>query len=177
MTGPLLMFRKSLGVGVNGGKIGCDLIREDGRLAIEVPLSRKTNWVTAYLVVASLCLTTLGLVMLFSAGAVRGAQDLLSKQTVWLLLSLGAGAYMAYVDLKLVRRFTPLLFGLCILGLVLTLLPGIGVKVNGAQRWIGSLTNQPSNLPKLIGSVVLVFCFEPKRITGYPTLYSAGSGC
>ena len=92
-------------------------------MAIEVPLSRKTNWVTAYLVVASLCLTTLGLVMLFSAGAVRGAQDLLSKQTVWLLLSLGAGAYIAYVDLNLVRRFTPLLFGLCILGLVLTLLP------------------------------------------------------
>ena len=43
--------------------------------------------------------------MLFSAGAVRGAQDLLSKQTVWLLLSLGAGAYMAYVDLNLVRPY------------------------------------------------------------------------
>jgi len=140
-------------------------------LAIEVTLSRKTNWVTAYLVVASLCLTTLGLVMLFSAGAVRGAQDLLSKQTVWLLLSLGAGAYMAYVDLSLVRRFTPLLFGLCILGLVLTLLPGIGVKVNGAQRWIGlgPLRIQPSEFAK-IGLVLLFahyFASNQRKITTF----------
>jgi len=127
--------------------------------------------VTAYLVVVSLCLTTLGLVMLFSAGAVRGAQDLLSKQTVWLLLSLGAGAYMAYVDLGLVRRFTPLLFGLCILGLVLTLLPGIGVKVNGAQRWIGlgPLRIQPSEFAK-IGLVLLFahyFASNQRRITSF----------
>ena len=86
-------------------------------MAIELPLSRKTNWVTAYLVVLSLCLTTFGLVMLFSAGAVRGAQDLLTKQTVWLLLSLGAGAYMAYVDLDQVRRFTPCCLVFASLGL------------------------------------------------------------
>jgi len=125
-------------------------------LAIEVPIYRKTNWVAAYLVIASLCLTTIGLVMLFSAGAVRGAQDLLTKQSVWLCLSLGAGAFMAYIDLDFLRRYTPLLFGLCILGLILTLVPGIGVKVNGAQRWIGigPLRIQPSEFAK-IGLVLL----------------------
>jgi len=125
-------------------------------LAIEVPIYRKTNWVVAYLVVASLCLTTIGLVMLFSAGAVRGAQDLLTKQSVWLCLSLGAGAFMAYIDLEFLRRYTPLLFGLCMLGLILTLVPGIGVKVNGAQRWIGigPLRIQPSEFAK-IGMVLL----------------------
>lgn len=125
-------------------------------MAIEVPIYRKTNWVAAYLVIASLCLTTIGLVMLFSAGAVRGAQDLLTKQSVWLCLSLGAGAFMAYIDLDFLRRYTPLLFGLCILGLILTLVPGIGVKVNGAQRWIGigPLRIQPSEFAK-IGLVLL----------------------
>jgi len=125
-------------------------------LAIEVSLHRKTNWVVAYLVVASLCLTTIGLVMLFSAGAVRGAQDLLTKQSIWLCLSLGAGALIAYIDLEFLRRYTPLLFGLCMLGLILTLVPGVGVKVNGAQRWIGigPLRIQPSEFAK-IGLVLL----------------------
>jgi cell division protein FtsW len=125
-------------------------------LAIEVSLHRKTNWVVAYLVVASLCLTTIGLVMLFSAGAVRGAQDLLTKQSIWLCLSLGAGALIAYIDLEFLRRYTPLLFGLCMLGLILTLIPGVGVKVNGAQRWIGigPLRIQPSEFAK-IGLVLL----------------------
>jgi len=128
-------------------------------LAIEVPIYRKTNWVAAYLVIASLCLTTIGLVMLFSAGAVRGAQDLLTKQSVWLCLSLGAGAFMAYIDLDFLRRYTPLLFGLCILGLILTLVPGIGVKVNGAQRWIGigPLRIQPSEFAKI--GLVLLFAY------------------
>lgn len=125
-------------------------------MAIEVSLHRKTNWVVAYLVVASLCLTTIGLVMLFSAGAVRGAQDLLTKQSIWLCLSLGAGALIAYIDLEFLRRYTPLLFGLCMLGLILTLVPGVGVKVNGAQRWIGigPLRIQPSEFAK-IGLVLL----------------------
>lgn len=128
-------------------------------MAIEVPIYRKTNWVAAYLVIASLCLTTIGLVMLFSAGAVRGAQDLLTKQSVWLCLSLGAGAFMAYIDLDFLRRYTPLLFGLCILGLILTLVPGIGVKVNGAQRWIGigPLRIQPSEFAKI--GLVLLFAY------------------
>ena len=109
--------------------------------------------------IASLCLTTIGLVMLFSAGAVRGAQDLLTKQSVWLCLSLGAGAFMAYIDLDFLRRYTPLLFGLCILGLILTLVPGIGVKVNGAQRWIGigPLRIQPSEFAKI--GLVLLFAY------------------
>ena len=125
-------------------------------MAIEVSLHRKTSWVVAYLVVASLCLTTIGLVMLFSAGAVRGAQDLLTKQSIWLCLSLGAGALIAYIDLEFLRRYTPLLFGLCMLGLILTLVPGVGVKVNGAQRWIGigPLRIQPSEFAK-IGLVLL----------------------
>jgi cell division protein FtsW len=125
-------------------------------LAIEVSLHRKTNWVVAYLVVASLCLTTIGLVMLFSAGAVRGAHDLLTKQSIWLCLSLGTGALIAYIDLEFLRRYTPLLFGLCMLGLILTLVPGVGVKVNGAQRWIGigPLRIQPSEFAK-IGLVLL----------------------
>jgi len=126
-------------------------------LAGTVTANKSANWVTAYVVIISLGLTMVGLVMLFSAGAVRGAQDLLIKQIVWVAASLLIGGYASIVNLEWLRNRTVLIFGLCLLGLVLTLIPGIGVKVNGAQRWIGlgSLRIQPSEFAK-IGMVLLL---------------------
>lgn len=130
--------------------------------------NKSTNWVTAYVVTVSLGLTMMGLVMLFSAGAVRGAQDLLFKQIVWVVVSLLVGGYASIVNLDWLRNRTILIFGLCLIGLVLTLIPGIGVKVNGAQRWIGlgSLRIQPSEFAK-IGMVLLLakyFAVEQRMI-------------
>ena len=126
-------------------------------MAGTVTANKSANWVTAYVVIISLGLTMVGLVMLFSAGAVRGAQDLLIKQIVWVAASLLIGGYASIVNLEWLRNRTVLIFGLCLLGLVLTLIPGIGVKVNGAQRWIGlgSLRIQPSEFAK-IGMVLLL---------------------
>jgi cell division protein FtsW len=120
-------------------------------LAGTVTLNKTTHWVSAYLVVASIGLTMIGLVMLFSAGAVRGAQDLLFKQIVWVLISLSAGFYASVVNLEWLRNRSVIIFAICIFGLVLTLLPGVGVKVNGAQRWIGlgPLRIQPSEFAKI----------------------------
>ncbi len=56
-------------------------------------LTKSNNWVSIYLVSVALGLTTLGLVMLFSAGAVRGAQALLTKQFIWLGLSIFGGKF------------------------------------------------------------------------------------
>ena len=131
--------------------------------------NKTANWVTAYVVTVSLGLTMMGLVMLFSAGAVRGAQDLLFKQIVWVAVSLLVGGYAAIVNLDWLRNRTILIFGLCLFGLFLTLLPGIGVKVNGAQRWIGlgSLRIQPSEFAK-IGMVLLLakYFSEEQRMIG-----------
>jgi len=138
-------------------------------LAGTVTANKTANWVTAYVVTVSLGLTMMGLVMLFSAGAVRGAQDLLFKQIVWVAVSLLVGGYAAIVNLDWLRNRTILIFGLCLLGLVLTLLPGVGVKVNGAQRWIGlgSLRIQPSEFAK-IGMVLLLakYFSEEQRMIG-----------
>ena len=131
--------------------------------------NKTANWVTAYVVTVSLGLTMMGLVMLFSAGAVRGAQDLLFKQIVWVAVSLLVGGYAAIVNLDWLRNRTILIFGLCLFGLILTLLPGVGVKVNGAQRWIGlgSLRIQPSEFAK-IGMVLLLakYFSEEQRMIG-----------
>src|SRR3954451_3311082 len=49
------------------------------------------------------------------------------------------------------RRYTPLLLGAAFLMLLLVHVPGLGVRVNGARRWLGAgpLTFQPSEVMKL----------------------------
>lgn len=135
---------------------------------VETKLEQKENkpgdWVMIYVIFAALSLTVLGLVMLFSAGVVRGAQALLTKQVIWLILSLAVGAYAIFINLDWLRRRAWLIFGICMLGLVLTLVPGIGVKVNGAQRWIGlgPLRVQPSEFAK-IGLVLILAAYFASR--------------
>ena len=123
------------------------------------------NWVTFYVIIVALSLTTLGLVMLFSAGIVKGAQALLTKQIIWVALSLMMGAYATYMNLDWVRKRAWWIFGLCMFGLVLTLIPGVGVKVNGAQRWVGfgPLRIQPSEFAKIGLVLVLAHYFSSKH--------------
>ncbi len=122
------------------------------------------NAVSAFVVAIALALTTLGLVMLFSAGAARGAHALLSKQALWLCLSVLAGGAAAMVNLEWLRRRSWLIFGACALALALVFVPGLGVKVNGAQRWLGlgPLRVQPSEFAK-IGLVLLLATYLSAR--------------
>ena len=57
-----------------------------------------------YVIFVALSLTMLGLVMLFSAGVVKGAQALLTKQVIWLALSLAMGTYAAFMNLDWLRE-------------------------------------------------------------------------
>ena len=84
------------------------------RVAIEQQFFRNSGLVSTFLVMAALCMTMLGMVMLFSAGAVRGAQDLLAKQAVWLVLAMIAAAVAAWIDLDWLKKKTPLIFCICI---------------------------------------------------------------
>lgn len=79
-------------------------------------------------------------------------------QAIYLLLGLVVGAFVYFfVDLEWLRklRFLALLGGLG--ALVVVLLPGLGVEVNGSRRWIGvgGLTLQASEVTKLCFIVYL----------------------
>ena len=110
------------------------------------------------LLTATMCLLAGGAVMVYSASS---ATDLLSgagdgtgylvKYVAYGAVGLVAMHWLARHGLEGVRRITPLLLAVS-LGLTLaTLVPGVGVPVNGARRWIGagSLQFQPSELLKL----------------------------
>jgi cell division protein FtsW len=110
------------------------------------------------LITATLCLLAAGAVMVFSASSAR---TLLSGQgdgTSFMVKYVGYGAVgfvlmqiVARRGLEIVPRLTgPLLAG-SFVALVAVKVPGLGVEVNGARRWLGAgpLVFQPSEVMKL----------------------------
>src|SRR4051794_28556095 len=106
---------------------------------------------------ATLCLLAAGAVMVYSASSAESllgqgdASFYLKRYVIFGIAGLAALHFSSRVSLKAVKNVTPVLlagaFGLT----VAVMLPGIGVTVNGATRWLGagSLQFQPSELLKL----------------------------
>ena len=110
------------------------------------------------LLTATLCLLAGGAVMVYSASSARTMLEGGGDGSAYLVKYLLYGAVglvvlhvMARHGLALARRFGPLLLGAAFLMLVLVKIPGLGVEVNGARRWLGAgpLTFQPSEVMKL----------------------------
>jgi cell division protein FtsW len=110
------------------------------------------------LLTATLCLLAFGVVMVYSASSTTSLLGTTGDSTYYLKRTLVFGA-IGLVAMKLLsgrggralRSLTPLLVVASIAGLLAVLLPGVGVTVNGAQRWIaaGPLQVQPSEIAKL----------------------------
>ncbi len=98
-------------------------------------------------------LTFLGLVVLFSISESMNdaSTSLLRKQGMWLVIAFFSGLFVMIVNLDAIRPYAFILAGGALLTLILVLIPGIGVKVNGAQRWIdfGPMRLQVSEIGKL----------------------------
>ena len=98
-------------------------------------------------------LTFLGLVILFSASQSMHDDStvLLRKQLIWLVLATVAGAIAMLVNLERLREYAYILAGGSAVLLALVLIPGIGVEVNGARRWMdfGFMRLQVSEIGKL----------------------------
>ncbi len=110
--------------------------------------------------------------MLFSAGVATksGAHSLLTKQLVWIGISISVAIYVSYLNLDWLRSNSWVVYCFSIIALLLTFIPGIGVEVNGAQRWLGfgPLRLQPSEFAK-IGLVLVLsaYCSSNQREIKY----------
>jgi cell division protein FtsW len=135
------------------------------------------------LLTAALILLAFGAVMVYSASSARNLLQGHGDGTQFLVRYLLFGAFGLAVmhalsrhGVELLRRFTPLLligsFGL----LLLVLVPGIGIEVNGARRWIGpgTFSFQPSELMKLalILYVAQFLASHPRRIQTFKGMVS-----
>lgn len=125
------------------------------RLSLGRPAGRRTGLFLGLLsIVVLLCLT--GLVMVMSASSVVGLYQFgsqwyfVKRQLIWLVAGLVVLVVTMRIDYHAWRRIaSPMLFG-SIVALVLVLVPGVGVSVYGATRWLGAgpIQIQPSEFAK-----------------------------
>jgi cell division protein FtsW len=110
------------------------------------------------LLTATLCLLAAGAVMVYSASSARtlleGQGDgtmYLVKYVAYAAIGLVVLQLLARGGLEMLPRLTPALLAISFVLLVAVKLPGVGVSINGAQRWLGAgpLQFQPSELMKL----------------------------
>jgi cell division protein FtsW len=110
------------------------------------------------LLTATFCLLAGGAVMVYSASSARTLLEGQGDGTLYLVKYLAYGSIglvamhlLSRYGLENVRRYTPwILLGAFVL-LLLVLLPGFGLRINGARRWLGAgpLQFQPSEIMKL----------------------------
>jgi cell division protein FtsW len=89
--------------------------------------------------------------MLYSAGMAQSGARFLSMQLVWGGLGLMACFAATVMDYRWFKKIAFPLFIFTLILLVLVLIPGIGLKLNGARRWfdLGPMNFQPSELAKI----------------------------
>jgi cell division protein FtsW len=120
-------------------------------------MSSKSNWrippIGLFIIFIVVGLTFLGLVVLFSASQAMHDDPtvLLRKQLIWLALATVAGGIALLVNLEALREYAYVLAAGSAVLLLLVLIPGIGVEVNGARRWMdfGFMRLQVSEVGKL----------------------------
>ena len=109
------------------------------------------------LVLGIVILNIVGLVMVLSASSVRSIDDkgspwwFFERQVMWTAVASVGFLVASRIDYRMWRRWVlPLLIGSFAL-LFVVLIPGVGIKVDGARRWLGfgQFRLQPSELAKL----------------------------
>lgn len=129
---------------------------------------------TSFFLLVLLLLST-GVIMVLSSSYARAYYDpgnvtggnavyYFVRQLIFALLGLGVMLFASTLSMSFYRRFTPHFIALTLV--LLLLVPIIGVKANGARRWldIAGLSIQPSELAKL--GVILGFSMLICRLRG-----------
>ncbi len=120
---------------------------------------------------AILGLLAIGVAMVYSAGAIYAADVhgseafYIRRHAVFAIIGLIAMAVTASIPYQRWRPWTyPILIGVGLL-LLLVLVPGVGVTMGGATRWLpaGPIFLQPSELAKLALVIYLAYSLEKKQ--------------
>jgi cell division protein FtsW len=115
-------------------------------------------------------LLIVGLVMSFSASFVDSAQagnpfGVFVRQLMWAVVGVLAFAVVSRLDHRIWRRLSWPLLALALVGLILVLVPGVGITRYGSTRWLGypPLVVQPSEIAKLAVLLWLADVLHRKR--------------
>ncbi|MBP7774391.1 cell division protein FtsW [Candidatus Woesebacteria bacterium] len=111
----------------------------------------------AFFLLWTLALVLLGCIFVLEASSAESLTTfgdqffLFKKQVVGAALGIGVFILAALIPPKLIIKYGHLLYIGALSGLVAVLIPGVGMKLNGAQRWLslGGIVIQPVELMKL----------------------------
>ena len=109
------------------------------------------------LTTATLCTLAVGAVMVYSASSAEsllqengGDPAMYLKRYVFLgLIGLFAMYWFSRNGLAAVKRLTPALLGVAFALTVAVMVPGVGVTINGATRWLGAGSNPWRSHPSM----------------------------
>ena len=128
---------------------------------------RDLDWV---MLVAVLAVTTLGALLVWSASRADMApaddpQAFLKRHLINVLIGLVLGFIASRIDYRLLRAYTPIIYGLSLLSLLLPFVPGIGKTVAGARAWIDlpGATLQPSEFAKIAVILMMAVILAEKE--------------
>ncbi|MDF2533621.1 MAG: ftsW [Clostridia bacterium] len=118
--------------------------------------AKKSNNMDFTLLITVLILLAIGVAMVFSASSISSQVKLddkyffLKSQGAYAILSIVVMLFLSKFDYKILGRFVTILLVISIVLLLLVFVPGIGLRLNGALRWIsiGPMTMQPSEVAK-----------------------------
>jgi cell division protein FtsW len=110
-----------------------------------------------WLFAVALVLLSTGVVMVYSASAIVAADRFrdpyffLKRQVFWAALGCAALWIALRTDYRRLEKLVLPLLGIAALLLLLVLIPGLGVSINGSRRWLrlGPMSFQPAELAKL----------------------------
>ncbi|MBC7356754.1 MAG: putative lipid II flippase FtsW [Desulfomicrobiaceae bacterium] len=131
---------------------------------------RKPSW-DVPLLAAVLCLTALGLIMVFSASGIVAEKTMGSKYVLFqkqlFFVGLGLMAMMAAMRIPVTffQRHVYWWVFVALVLLILTLASPLGVRIGGARRWLhlGPLSFQPLEMAKIALVLYLGYFFSRKQ--------------
>ncbi|MBF8249941.1 MAG: Cell division protein FtsW [Candidatus Levybacteria bacterium] len=127
--------------------------------------------IDASLLISVIIITLFGLLMIYDASSFVAFRDFgdkyhyLKDQSVWIILGCIVLAFFSFFDYhRLYTLALPMLLGALVL-LTLVFVPGIGVNLLGAHRWIdiGVFLLQPAEFIKLALAIYLAAWFSSKE--------------
>ena len=136
--------------------------RQEGRLSYW----RRLDWILLF---AALVLSLGSAVFVWSASRSDLAGDdpqyFLNRHIVNIVIGLVLAFLISRLDYRLLRAYTPVLYGLAIVGILLVYTP-LGTSIAGARAWIkvpGGFTFQPSEFAKVAIVLILALILAEKR--------------
>jgi cell division protein FtsW len=117
------------------------------------------------LLISVMLLIGIGLVAVYSASSILAEARYgdhyyyLKRQTIFCLFGVMLMILAKNINYLFYRKLVYVLLGLVFLLLILLLVPGLGIKVGGAQRWIkfGFISLQPSEAAKLSLAIFMAY--------------------